>query len=97
MVHARNPYVNIETEAYCAGINILAVEYLVIKKDDAEYSRRVDQMYRLNDCELSLLCTCLSLNCHISTVGAMITQGDYPYLRDRLLDFLDEREGKNGQ
>lgn len=86
------PYVNVETAAYCTAINILAVEYLVVKQDYAEYSRRVHQVCKLEDDDLSVLYISLALNMHTSTLGAMITQGDYETQRENLIDFLDERE-----
>lgn len=92
VVYKRDPYKNQLTEAYCTAINILAVEYLIKQRREDEYSRRVDQVTRLDEDELNTLYWKLSLNMHTSTLGAMITQGDYDYQREALLSFLDEIE-----
>lgn len=91
-VHGRNPYKNIVTEAYITAINILAVEYLVKTNNPEEYSRRVQQVYDLTEVELEILYIWLSLNMHTSSLGAMITQGDYDNQRDELMTFLDHPE-----
>lgn len=88
----RAPFNCIEADAYVTAINILAVEYLVKTQNPEEYSRRVHQVYELTDNELSSLWVWLSMNRHTSTLGAMITQGDYEYQRDDLLEFLDDPE-----
>lgn len=88
----RAPFSCIEADAYVTAINILAVEYLVKTQNPEEYSRRVHQVYELTDDELSSLWVWLSMNRHTSTLGAMITQGDYEYQRDDLLEFLDDPE-----
>ena len=92
MIYKRDPYKNPETEGYCTAINILAVEYLVKTNNPEEYSRRIRQIYELTEDDLSILCIDLSLNMHTSTLGAMITQGDYDEQRDNLLWFLDHPE-----
>lgn len=88
----RDPYKNIVTEAYITAINILAVEYLVKTNNPEEYGRRVNQVYELTDVELEILYIWLSLNMHTSSLGAMITQGDYDTQRDELMTFLDHPE-----
>ena len=88
-IFSKDPYKNFITEAYCTAINILAVEYLVKTDDRKEYARRVQQVYELTEIDLAILHTYLSLNKHTSTLGAMITQGDYDSQRDVLLHFLD--------
>ena len=88
-IFPKNPYKNSVTEAYCTAINILAVEYLVKTNDWEEYSKRVQQVYELTETEMSVLYINLSLNKHTSTLGAMITQGDYEAQRDELMHFLD--------
>lgn len=96
MIHTRDPYKNTETDAYCTAINILAVEYLVKTNNREEYSKRVHQVYELTEDELSILYIDLSLNKHTSTLGAMITQGDYDEQRESLLYFLDHPEERFG-
>lgn len=91
-VHGHNPYKNIVTEAYITAINILAVEYLVKTNNPEEYSRRINQVYKLTDEDLELLYIYLSMNMHTSSLGAMITQGDYDNQRDELMTFLDHPE-----
>ena len=88
----RDPFKSIEADAYVTAINILAVEYLVKTKNPEEYSRRIHQVYELTDDELSVLYVWLSLNMHTSTLGAMITQGDYDTQRENLFEFLDHPE-----
>ena len=90
----RAPFNCIEADAYVTAINILAVEYLVKTQNPEEYSRRVHQVYELTDDELSSLWVWLSMNRHTSSLGAMITQGDYEYQRDDLLEFLDDPESR---
>lgn len=75
-----------------AAVNILAVEYLVKTNDEKEYGRRIDQLYNLDDYDLSLLGIALELNMHIDNLGEMITQGDYEYQKEALFKVLDEKE-----
>lgn len=89
---ARDPYKSHIADAYTTAINILAVEYLVKTDDREEYSRRVNQVYELTANELDILHIRLSLNRHTSSLGAMITQGDYESQREDLLYFLDHPE-----
>ena len=88
----RDPYKSNIADAYTTAINILAVEYLIKTDDREEYSRRVQQVYKLTETELDILHIYLSLNMHTSSLGAMITQGDYDYQREELLHFLDHPE-----
>jgi hypothetical protein len=90
----RAPFKCIEADAYVTAINILAVEYLVKTQNPEEYSRRTNQVSALTDDELSVLWVWLSMNRHTSTLGAMITRGDYEYQRDDLLEFLDDPESR---
>ena len=92
LLECRNPFKNTVTEAYITAINILAVEYLVKTNNPEEYGRRVEQVYELSDDDLQILYIWLSLNMHTSSLGAMITQGDYDTQRDELLNFLDHPE-----
>ena len=82
------------SNAYVTAINILAVEYLIKTNDQAEYIRRVNQVYDLTEMELEDLYFWLTFNMHTSTLGAMITQGDYAAQRELLFDFLDAKEKK---
>ena len=90
----RNPYSSDVADAYTTAINILAVEYLIKADNYKEYSERVGQIYELNEEELAALHICLSLNMHTSSLGAMITQGDYEHQREALLYFLDHPEDR---
>ena len=92
VVRRGNPYVNPETAAYVTAINMLAVEYLVKTNDEEEYGRRVQQVCELSDDALMDLFITLDLNMHISSLGAMITQGDYETQREHLFNFLDNLE-----
>lgn len=96
MVYTRDPYRNVETAAYVTAINILAVEYLIKTDNPGEYARRIKQVYELSEVDLSILHIDLDLNMHISSLGAMITQGDYDDQRDNLLYFLDHPEDRMG-
>ena len=79
-------------DAYVTAINILAVEYLIKTDNREEYTRRINQIYELTENDLEVLHVRLSLNMHTSTLGAMITQGDYEDQREELLYFLDHPE-----
>lgn len=92
MIYARDPYKNRETAAYVTAINILAVEYLIKTNNPEEYGRRVQQVYMLTEDELMTLFISFDLNRHISSLGAMITQGDYDGQCEDLLYFLDHPE-----
>lgn len=92
--YRRYPYINGAADAYCAAINILAVEYLVKTDNREEYSKRAKQVSELTNIELEMLDVSLSLNMHTSTLGAMITQGDYDTQREILMDFLDNPENR---
>ena len=89
-----NPYKSYIADAYTTAINILAVEYLIKTDNREEYSRRINQVYELTANELDILHVRLSLNQHTSSLGAMITQGDYESQRDDLLYFLDHSEDR---
>lgn len=89
-----NPYKSYIADAYTTAINILAVEYLVKTDNLEEYHRRIEQVYALSDSDLDLLHIYLSLNMHTSSLGAMITQGDYDKQKEELLYFLDNLEDR---
>lgn len=88
----RDPFKSTYAGAYVTAINILAVEYLIKTNDFAEYSRRCNQVYALTSDELCALWYWLSINRHTSTLGAMITQGDYENQKENLFWFLDHPE-----
>lgn len=90
----RSPFISPEATAYVTAINILAVEYLIKTNNEEEYDRRCDQVSKLTETELSILWCWLDINRHTSTLGAMITQGDYDDQRDDLLYFLDHPEDR---
>lgn len=90
----RDPYRSAIADAYTTAINILAVEYLIKTNNREEYSRRIDQVCGLTEIELDVLHILLSLNMHTSSLGAMITRGDYEHQRDELLYFLDRPEDR---
>lgn len=94
LTFARDPYKSCIADAYTTTINILAVEYLIKTDDREEYSRRIEQVYELTENELYDLYIRLSLNKHTSSLGAMITQGDYDSQREELLYFLDHPEDR---
>lgn len=84
-----SPYTNTLAEAYVTAINILAVEYLVKTNNEEEYGKWADVVSRLSDDELNILEVSLSFNAHTSSLGAMITQGDYESQRETLMEFLE--------
>lgn len=86
----RDPFKSQEAEAYVTAINILAVEYLIKTNNEEEYVGRTDQVNSLSECELDALWGYLAINMHTSTLGAMITQGDYDHQLENLFDFLDQ-------
>lgn len=90
----RYPFVHNEAEAYVTAINILAVEYLIKTDNKEEYCRRGQQVSKLTDDELVELWVELTLNMHTSSLGAMITQGDYEHQKDNLLKFLDDKNSE---
>ena len=90
----RDPYKSNVADAYTTAINILAVEYLVKTDDKDEYSKRCKQVSELTEDDLVILHIYLSLHMHTSSLGAMITQGDYDRQRKILLDFLDNPEDR---
>lgn len=92
--YRRDPYKSHIADAYVTAINILAVEYLIKEVNHEEYSRRCLQVCKLDTTDLELLYIELSMNMHTSTLGAMITQGDYDIQRERLLNFLDNPNGR---
>lgn len=94
MKFKRNPFISIEADAYVTAINILAVEYLVKANDEEEYGRRCKQVEELAEYDLAVLWVYLTVNQHTSTLGAMITQGDYENQREDLLYFLDHPEDR---
>ena len=87
----RDVYVSTEAEAFNAAVNILAVEYLVKTDNKEEYAKRINQVYSLDEFELSVLWVGLTLNMHAKNLGEMITQGDYEEQREYLFEFLDEK------
>lgn len=89
IMYEGNLYSCSEAAGYVAAINILAVEYLVRTNNPKEYARRVNQVCSLSMTQLDELDFVLELNRHISTLGAMITHGDYGSLVVDLLMFLD--------
>lgn len=93
-LYRRYPYKNIHAEAYVTGINILAVEYLVKTDNHEEYSRRIKQFCKLTNDDLADLFVILTLNRHTSSLGAMITHGEYEEQLDDLLWFLDHPEDR---
>lgn len=79
-------------QAFNAAVNILAVEYLIKTVNEHEYSKRIEQLRKLDSSDLESLHLTLSLNMqHIGNLGEMITQGDYNYQVNELFEFLDER------
>lgn len=92
MLDKRNPYANNAAAAYVTAVNILAVEYLIKTNNEAEYGRLIDVVYKLDLGDLTHLFLLLDLNMHTSSLGAMITQGDYDSQKRILLEFLEERK-----
>lgn len=92
MLDKRNPYANDAAAAYVTAVNILAVEYLIKTDNEAEYGRLIDIVYKLDLGDLESLFILLDLNMHTSSLGAMITQGDYDTQKRILLEYLEGKE-----
>ena len=86
----REPYASEAAGGYVTAINILAVEYLIKTNDEPTYANLCKKVSELSQHELEHLQFIFSFNKHNSTLGAMITQGDYDYQKKLLLDFLEE-------
>ena len=86
-------YKGVIQEAYAAAVNILAAEYLLRHYHPDKYSEMIEKLHALTDDELVALYIKLSegdlLTHHISTLGAMITHGNYNSLWADLIDFLE--------
>ena len=74
--------------AFNTAVNILAVEYLIKTDNKPEYSRQVEQLSLLDHHALESMFLDLSLNMHTRNLGEMITQGDYAYQTEVLLQKL---------
>lgn len=92
MLDKRNPYANNAAAAYVTAVNILAVEYLIKTDNEAEYGRLCEKVYKLDLGDLESLFILLDLNMHTSSLGAMITQGDYDTQKRILLEYLEGKE-----
>lgn len=92
MLDKRNPYANDSAAAYVTAVNILAVEYLIKTDNEAEYGRLIDIVNKLDLGDLMHLFLLLDFNMHTSSLGAMITQGDYDSQKCILLEFLEGRK-----
>lgn len=95
LLDCKNPYKSPATEAYVTGVNILAVEYLIKKNDRDTYGKYIDILYSLSVTNLEHLQFLLSFNAHTSSLGAMITQGDYDRQVIELIGFLDAANEDN--
>ena len=87
----RDPYRSTLAEAYVTAVNILAVEYLIKTQDEETYGKYCDIVGELSIEELDDLQFELSFNMHTSSLGAMITQGDYDEQKRILIDYLDSK------
>lgn len=87
----RNPYINRATEAYVAAVNILAVEFLVKTNDRKKYTMYMKVLEELDTDKLESLYYLISNMMHTSTLGAMITQGDYDIQKGALLNYLNTK------
>lgn len=79
-------------DAFNCAINILAVEYLIKTYDYDKYCKLCDKVYALDNDDLLTLHLRLSFNMHMKNLGEMITQGDYDYQREDLMEFLNKEE-----
>lgn len=90
----RDPYICSEAEGYVTAINILAIEYLIKANNREEYNRWIRVLSKAELSDLEILKIHLGLNRHTSSLGAMITQGDYENQREDLMEFLEELENE---
>ena len=97
MIYSFTPYVNNETEAYVTAVNIIAVEYLIKTSNPAEYERRICQLYSLTETDWNNIFGLLTYNMHTSSLGAMITQGDYEEQKVQLFTYLDDAKERRSE
>lgn len=84
-----NYYSSQEAQAYVTAINILAVEYLLLNHDNNTYGLLVQEIDELTDDELIELWIAFDLNNHISTLGAMVSHGEYKDQLRLLISYLE--------
>lgn len=83
-------YSDIKHEGWVAALNVLATEFYVKTNKPERYSYYCDILNSLDDSELEWLQTILQINCHITSLGHMMSHGDYDAIKDQLFEFLDE-------
>jgi hypothetical protein len=83
-------YTDFKHEAWVAALNILATEFYVKTNQPEKYTYYCEQLAKLDDNDLECLHIWLSLNRHITSLGHMMSHGDYEQAKDNLFDFLEE-------
>ena len=84
-------YTDYKHEAWVAALNILATEFYVKTNQPEKYTYYCEQLNKLDDTDLECLHIWLSLNRHITSLGHMMSHGDYEQAKDNLFEFLEER------
>lgn len=91
----RTVYTDYKHEAWVAALNILATEFYVKTNQPEKYAYYCEQLSKLDDTDLECLHIWLSLNRHITSLGHMMSHGDYEQAKDNLFEFLEERSDEN--
>lgn len=87
----RTVYTDYKHEAWVAALNILATEFYIKTNQPEKYTYYCEQLNKLDDTDLECLHIWLSLNRHITSLGHMMSHGDYEQAKDNLFEFLEER------
>lgn len=86
----RTVYTDYKHEAWVAALNILAVEFLVKTNQPDKYTQYCEKLSALTDDELDILHIDLEINHHITSLGHMLSHGDYDWVKGALFEFLEE-------
>ena len=91
----RTVYTDFKHQAFVAALNILATEFYVKTNQPEKYSYYCERLSSLDDTQLECLHIWLSLNCHITSLGHMMSHGDYEAAKDKLFYFLEVNFDEN--
>lgn len=90
-VCARTAYTDFKHEAWIAALNILAVEFLVKTNQPEKYQHYRDELDSLSDDNLTIMHAYFDMgNGHTTSLGHMLSHGDYDSLKETLFDLLDK-------
>lgn len=83
-------YTDYKHEAWVAALNVLAVEFLAKTNQPDKYTQYCERLSTLTDDELDILHIDLKINHHITSLGHMLSHGDYDWVKGALFEFLGE-------